>query len=406
MEVIGKFFRNRDFLGLLLANTILGAGMPMLLILSGLSGLTLAPSSVFATLPASLQTLAGLLAAAPLSLLMGKMGRSTGFLVGALMVAFGALTATQAMFAQNFALLCCAHFLMGAGLTSFQYFRFAAGEVVQEKWQPVAISLMLTSGLLAAIGGPQLFVAAKDTLAPIPFAGAYAALAMVTFVGILPLFVVRMPKIEIAHQGANSTWRGTMNALRCGPVRRAIGIGAVSQGAMMFLMIPTPLAMIECGFGENTASNVIRWHIVAMFAPSFLTGFVIQRFGAQPIAVIGLIIIACSAMIAAVGTSAVHFYGALVILGAGWNFGFIGATMMLAASVPDVEKAGVQGLNDTLIGLVSTICAFASGVVISGLGWGLLAILSIFLVILMCLYLLLDEIKVVRPKTTQWRDRQ
>lgn len=401
MEEISQFVRNRNFIGLLLANTVLGAGMPMLLILSGLTGLTLAPSPVLATLPASVQTLAGLLAAAPFSLLMGRRGRRTGFLIGALMVVIGALAAVQALFIQSFELLCSAHFLMGAGLTSFQYFRFAAGEVVQPNWQPVAISLMLTSGLLAAIGGPQLFVAAKDLLAPIPFAGAYAALAAVTVLGVLPLSFVRT---GFAHLGKNSpktTWYIAKNALRRSAVRRAIGIGAVSQGVMMFLMVPTPLAMIECGFAENTASDVIRWHIVAMFAPSFLTGFVIQRFGAQPVAITGLAMIASAALVAATGISGLNFYGSLVLLGVGWNFGFIGATSLLAASVSEVEKAGVQGLNDTLIGLVSTICAFASGAVISEFGWAVLAYMSICLIAATILYLAIEKAKGVHPQSQQ-----
>ena len=388
---IASFATNRNFVGLLLANTIFGAGMPMLLILSGLTGLMLAPTPALATLPASVQTLSGLLAAAPFSLLMGRVGRRMGFVVGAVMTIAGASVASQAMFAQNFVLLCIAHFAMGAGLTSFQYFRFAAGEVVDTKWQPVAISLMLTSGLIAAIGGPQLFIAAKDALAPVPFAGAYVALAAVTLIGMLPLLAVRMPKPQSAEPTKRPSRFAFFGALRRVTVRRSIGIAAVAQGVMIFLMIPTPLAMIACGFNENTASDVIRWHIVAMFAPSFFTGFLIQRFGSQTIAVSGLILIIGSAIVAFLGLSGVHFYGALIILGLGWNFGYIGATTMLASAVGEHERAAVQGINDTLIGLVSTICAFAAGLVVTGLGWALLAIISIAIILLALAALALDK---------------
>lgn len=380
MSVI-SIIQNRNFLGLLLANTILGAAMPMLLILGGLTGLMLAPTPALATLPASVQTLAGLVAAAPFSLLMGRIGRRMGFVIGGLVVAIGALVATYALYSQSFALLCLAHFGLGAGLASFQYFRFAAGEVVSTKWQPVAISLMLTSGLVAAIGGPQLFIAAKDALAPTPMAGAYAALAIVAFVGIIPLAAVRMPLPEPAQTKSTARRFASLAALRRRPIRRAVGIAAVSQGVMIFLMIPTPLAMIGCGFSEDAAGDVIRWHIVAMFAPSFFTGFLIQRFGDQKIAIVGLVMIIVSAIAAAAGLSAAHFYGSLIILGLGWNFGFIGATTMLAAAVSEEEKAAVQGVNDTMIALVSTVCAFAAGLVISGLGWAILAAISIGIVI-------------------------
>lgn len=392
MPVI-SLVRNRNFLGLLLANTILGAAMPMLLILGGLTGLMLAPSPALATLPASMQALAGLVAAAPFSLLMGAVGRRMGFVFGAVLTIAGALLATQAMYSQNFVSLCIAHFALGAGLSSFQYFRFAAGEAVDKTWQPVAISLMLTSGLIAAIGGPQLFIAAKDALAPVPFAGAYAAIAAISVLGIIPLGLVRMPKAAGKPPDPGKSRFASLAALRRQPVRRAVGIAAVSQGVMMFLMIPTPLAMIGCGFTDDTASDVIRWHIVAMFAPSFFTGFLIQRFGAQSIALGGLAMIIASALMAAAGISSANFYGALIVLGLGWNFGFIGATTMLAAAVSEEEKAAVQGVNDTLIALVSTICAFAAGLVISNLGWALLALISNGIIVATFFVLAIDRKK-------------
>ncbi|MEM9757446.1 MAG: MFS transporter, partial [Pseudomonadota bacterium] len=161
---VTSVFKNRNFLGLIVANTILGTAFPIQLILGGLAGLMLAPSPTLVTLPSSVQTLAALLAAAPSSLLMGRFGRRVGFVVGGVLTLVGAGAAIQALLAQNFVLLCAAHFLMGAGWAAFQYFRFAAGEVVAAKLRPVAISLMLSSLLVAAIVGPQLFIAAKDAL--------------------------------------------------------------------------------------------------------------------------------------------------------------------------------------------------------------------------------------------------
>ncbi|MEM9589770.1 MAG: MFS transporter [Pseudomonadota bacterium] len=395
---LASFLNNRSFLGLILANTILGAAFPIQLILGGLAGLMLAPDPALATLPSSVQTLAGMLAAAPFSLLMGRLGRRAGFALGALLTIIGALAAIQALYTQNFALLCAAHFLMGAGWASFQYFRFAAGEVVEKTWRPVAISFMLSSLLIAAIAGPQVFIAAKDALAPISFAGAYAAIGAIALIGLLPLTLVRMAVPPRPERAPGTSRFAALAALRRRPIRRAVGISAVSQGVMVFLMIPTPIAMVGCGFSEDTASDVVRWHIVAMFAPSFFTGFLIKRFGAQTIAMIGLAIIIAAAAAAAMGISAAHFYGSLIVLGIGWNFGFIGATTMLDAALSEGEKAAVQGANDTIIALVSTICAFAAGFVISSLGWAVLAMISGGIVLLFIAVLILDSVSARQAK--------
>jgi len=388
---VASVLNNRNFLGLLSANTVLASCFPIQLILGGLAGMMLAPTESLATLPSAIQTLAGLLAAAPMSLLMGRMGRRTGFVLGAALTVLGAVAAVQALFSATFVLLCAGHFMMGAGWAAFQYFRFAAGEVVEEEWRPVSISLMLTSGLVAAIVGPQLFIITQDSLAPVPFAGAYAVTGLVALAGVLPLAIVRLQRPEVKPRASGASRFAALAALRRRPVRRAVGIAAVSQGVMVFFMIPTPIAMIACGFTADTASDVVRWHIVAMFAPSFFTGFLIKRFGAQTIAVIGMGTIIVSAIAAAQGISAAHFYGALIVLGIGWNFGFISATTMLDAALSADEKAAVQGANDTIIALVSTICAFAAGFVVAGLGWTLLAMISGGIVVVALVVLALDR---------------
>ncbi|OAN67650.1 MFS transporter [Sulfitobacter sp. EhC04] len=388
---VARLNRNGNFIGLLMANTVLGFAMPMLLILGGLTGLHLSPTAALVTLPASVQTLAGMLAAAPFSLLMGRFGRRIGFVTGGLLALVGTVIGASALITGSFVLLCLAHFILGAALSSFQYFRFAAAEVVSPEWQPVAISLMLTSGLVAAIGGPQIFIMAKDSLAPIPLAGAYVALAAVIVVGMVPLALVRIPTATGASRVAGARRFASLAVLRRRPVRRAIGIAAISQGVMIFMMIPTPLAMLGCGFTEAVAGDVIRWHVVAMFAPSFVTGFLIKWFGKERIAVSGLVILLIAAIGAAAGLSSAHFYGSLILLGIGWNFGFIGATSMLAAAVRETEKSAVQGLNDTLIALVSTICAFAAGLVVTGFGWAVVALVSMLIVLAAIAVLLLGR---------------
>lgn len=371
------FARNGNFIGLLAANTVLGSAMPMLIILGGLAGLMLAPTTALATLPASVQTLAGLLAAAPFSLLMGRFGRKVGFTIGGGLAILGALIGTWALITDSFFLLCVAHLAFGAALACYQYFRFAAAEVVSTQWQPVAISLMLTSGLVAAFAGPQVFILAKDVFAPVPLAGAYAAIGVISIFGLLPLVFVRIPNIKPVQALTMRQRFAVLSALKRGPVRTAIGVGAVSQGIMVFLMIPTPIAMIGCGFSEAIAGDVVRWHVVAMFAPSFFTGFLIKRFGTRAITMTGLALLIVSAVVAISGLTSPHFYGSLILLGVGWNFGFIGATNLLANAVPEAEKSVVQGANDTVIALASTICAFAAGAIMAGYGWAILACVAL-----------------------------
>lgn len=373
--------RNGSYLGLLTANTILGSAMPMMIILGGLAGLSLAPSTALATLPASLSTLAGLFAAAPFSLLMGRYGRKIGFLVGIACAVIGALLGVYALLIGSFVLLCLGHLALGAALACYQFFRFAAAETVSTEWQPVAISLMLTSGLIAAFFGPQVFILAKDALAPVPLAGAYGALAGLSIVGLIPLALTRLPKPVAAIPQTLRQRLASLSVLKGKSIRLAVGLGAVSQGIMVFLMVPTPLAMIGSGFSEALAGDVIRWHVVAMFAPSFFTGFLIKTFGGQRIAFAGVALLILASLAAMSGLSAAHFYSSLILLGVGWNFGFIGATSILATAVPEADKALVQGANDTVIALVSTLCAFAAGALIAGVGWIVLSGVSALLLV-------------------------
>ncbi|MEP5730464.1 MAG: MFS transporter [Sulfitobacter sp.] len=375
------FSRNGSYLGLLIANTILGSAMPMLIILGGLAGLMLAPSTALATLPASLQMLAGLLAAAPFSLLMGRRGRKVGFVTGVACATIGALLGVWALLSASFFLLCVAHLALGAALACYQYFRFAAAETVSKEWQPVAISLMLTSGLIAAFVGPEIFIRTKDALAPFPLAGAYGALAAISVVGLVPLVFTRLPKPAQNQPQSLRARLASLSVLKHKPVRLAIGLGAVSQGIMVFLMVPTPLAMIGCGLSEALAGDVIRWHVVAMFAPSFMTGFLIRKFGVERIAMLGLGFLIVSSIVAISGLTSAHFYVSLILLGVGWNFGFIGATTMLAHAAPEEDKSLVQGANEMVIALVSTLCAFTAGALVAGFGWALLAGVSLVLLL-------------------------
>ena len=352
-----------NFALLLGANAILGSALPMMIILGALAGLLLAPTPELATLPASVSTLAGLVAAAPFSLFMGRYGRQAGVLLGAVSAAIGGAAGVAGLMQSHFLLLLFGHFALGAALACFQFFRFAAAEVVSVRWQPVAISLMLTSGL---------------------FAGAYAAIIGLSLLGILPLLLLRgLRRVTHVDRTQVTSLVNVLAVIRRPAVAVAIASASVSQGVMVLLMVPTPIAMVECGFTDANAGDVVRWHIVAMFAPSFFTGFLVKRLGAGTIVMIGLTMLGASAVIAATGLSLSHFYSALIILGVGWNFGFVGATSLLPEALAPHERAGVQGFNDTMIALAASVCAFGSGALVAGAGWTVLALSALPIIAVM-----------------------
>ncbi|MEM9796921.1 MAG: MFS transporter [Pseudomonadota bacterium] len=358
-----------NFALLLGANAILATILPMMIVLGGLAGLILAPDDGLATLPTSVSTLAGLFAAAPFSLAMGRHGRRAGFIIGAGFAAIGGAAGLWAMVQGSFLLLLAGHFCLGAALACFQFFRFAAAEVVPARWRSVAISLMLTSGLVAALAGPAVFAQSKDTLVPVPFAGAYGAIIGLAVLGVLPLLFLRRDGMAPVPEGPVAAKPDILAVLRRRQVALAILAGAMSQGVMVLLMVPTPIVMVGCGFDATTGAQVVGWHVVAMFAPSFVTGFLIKRFGAGTIVQVGLALLGVAAGIAASGLTLGHFYVALILLGVGWNFGFIGATSLLTEALAPAERPAIQGINDTAIALAAAIAAFASGALVAGFGW-------------------------------------
>ncbi len=364
--------KSPNFLLVLLGATVLTIPMPMLIILGGLAGLQLSPGEGLATLPVSVQLLAGLFTATPMSILMGARGRKAGFLLAALFAVLGGALAAYSLIHGLFVLLCLAHALLGAAVVSFGLFRFAAAELVDAPQQAKAISLTLGSGLVAALLAPEVFRLFKDALAPVPLAGAYLAVSAIALAGMLPIAAARFAPPQ--PKTATDTSRGQTAPLWNRPrLLWAMLCGVGSFAGMMLLMTPTPLAMVGCGFSDVQAGDVIRWHVVAMFAPSFFTGSLITRFGANKIVATGAVLLALAGLTALAGIELVHFCVSLILLGLGWNFGFVGATTLLNSELLDSEKSLFQGINDTGIALGAAIASFGSGLMIASVGWAMIA---------------------------------
>ncbi len=342
------------------AQVILGSQMPVHFILGGLAGQVLAPNPCLATLPVTVMILGSMISAPLLSELMQRQGRVPGFVIGALCGGLGALIAAWALMAGSFGLLLAGSALTGLYMSSQGFLRFAAADGASESYRPKAIATVMAAGLASAILGPQLVKLTTDALAPVPFAGAYLAAAALNVAGIFVFAGLDSPKpARPAPDAPRARSRGEL--LRTPRIAVAMICGMVSYALMNLVMTSTPLAMVGCGFATTQAADVVMWHVVAMFGPSFFTGHLIARFGAEKIVAAGLVTLALAGLVGLSGVSIAHFTAALILLGLGWNFGFIGATAMLASAHRPEERGRVQGMNDfAVFGLVA-VASLASG---------------------------------------------
>ena len=356
----------RNVVILALASAVLGAQMPVHFTLGGLAGQILATDKAFATLPISATVFCSMLTAPIIAGLMGRYGRRLGFLLGSLGGAVGAALAAIALLQGSFTLLLVGSAFVGVYMAAQGQYRFAAADTASASYRPKAISYVMAGGLAAAVIGPQIIVPFfRDALAPAPFAGAYIAVVVLNLIASPILLLIRIPRPKRRAKGEPSG-RPLREILAQPRVQTAIICAMVSYALMNLVMTATPLAVVGCGFSPDTAGTIVMAHVLAMFAPSFFTGHLIARFGASRIVFVGLVLLGLTAVVATAGESFMHFLIALILLGLGWNFGFIGATDMLTSSHQPEERAKVQGLNDFLVFGMVTIASLSSGALLNG----------------------------------------
>ena len=358
----------RNVAVLAFANAILGSQLAMNVIVAGLAGARLAPDPTLATLPISILIVGSLLTAPVASLFMGRYGRRSGFLLGALAGAGGGGLCARALFVESFELFLAGAVLLGIYQATQGFYRFAAADTASDAFKPKAISWVLAGGLVSALIGPEIVTLTASTFPAVPYAGAYLAVIGLNVVGALGLVFLDIPR-PARGEGATATGRPLAVIARQPAFIVAVLAAMIGFAAMSLVMTSTPLAMVGHGFTAGHAADVVRWHILAMFAPSFFTGSVIVRFGRLPVIVAGLLLLGACGAIAASGVELHHFYLALIALGVGWNFSFIGATSLLGTTHSAAEQAKVQGLNDFLVlGLVA-VASFGSGALLVSSGW-------------------------------------
>jgi MFS family permease len=348
---------------LLLTNSV------TMLTISALAGHDLARNKALATLPLTAAVVGAALAAFPAALLMKRAGRRKGFLTGVLFGQAGALVAALAIATGRFWLLCAGTLLSGVYTAFGQYHRFAAADAAPPDGKARAISLVLAGGLVGGVLGPEISKHTIDLVQP-RFLASY--LSLFGF-GLLALALVSRLAVASASEPQAQQEARPLRQIAAQPVFVvAVLSAALGYAVMNLLMTATPLAMGHCGHPYGAAAGVIAAHVVAMFAPSFFTGSLIQRFGVLTVIVTGVALMIACVAVAVSGQRVGHFWWALVLLGLGWNFMYVGGTSLLTESYRPAEKAKVQGLNEIVVFATTTFSSIGSGVLVNAVGWRLL----------------------------------
>ncbi|ESY69421.1 MULTISPECIES: MFS transporter [Mesorhizobium] len=396
---VGKGGR-RTALILAASQAIIGSAAPIAISMGALAGqYLLGADKSLATAPITGFNLGVALGALPAAAIIRKMGQRGGFMTGTVVTALGGLVATFALFHGSFWLFAFALLVIGIGGAFVQQFRFAAADNAPPEFKARAISFVLAGGIITAILGPQIVIFTRELFAPVMFAGSFAAILPLAAAGAIILSFLQLParapgRVEIVDSDARPlaeivTEPRFVAALFC-----AVG----SYALMSFVMTGAPLAMVGCGLSEDDATLGISWHVMAMFAPSFFTGSLIHRFGAERIVAIGLLLLIGCGAVALSGLALWQFWTALILLGLGWNFAFIGATAMVAASYRTSEKGKVQGFHDFVL-FGSVACAsLMSGMVYNAWGWTMLNWM-IFPVAVLC-FVALGALKMTSARPT------
>ena len=349
----------RNVIVLVMAQAFLGAQLPMMFIIGGLAGQSLTNNICWATLPISFIVFGAMTTAPWLSQVMQNYGRRIGFLIGALAGVIGATICAIGMYKGIFSILLIGSYLTGIYQSSLGFYRFAATDTASDSFKAKAISYTMAGGLLSAIIGPQLVKVTSDFYTT-PFLGVYVTVILINIIGaFLFLFLdIPVPKRIKANEKPSRT---RFQILKTPRILISIIIAMVSYALMTLVMTSTPLAVVGCGYSQNNAADVVSAHVVAMFLPSFFTGHLINRFGVTKIISIGLVLLTTAGLVNLSGMALGNFFVGLILIGVGWNFGFIGATTMLATSHSPSERGKVQGLNDLFVYGFVTFASIASG---------------------------------------------
>jgi len=341
---------------------------------NGLAGFELATNKALATLPITAYFVGSASSTMMVSLFMKRYGRRAGFSAGAACAMIGALLCAFAMYSRNFWMLCAGALVLGIYFAAGQYYRFAAAESVPANFKATAISLVLAGGIVGGFLGPETTKHTRDLVSGQLYAGAYFSLVAFALIAVMILRWLEIPALTGAE--TRSSGRPITEIARQPAFLVAVLCGVVGYGVMNLLMTATPLAMAACEHPFAAAAFVIQWHLVAMFAPSFGTGPLIQRIGPLPVMFVGTLLACVCLVIGFTGVDVLHFWFALVLLGVAWNFMYLGATTLLTETHTPAERGKVQGVNDTAISVTMVLSSLSVGALFTYHGWQIMNVLA------------------------------
>ena len=360
----------RNVLLLAACQALLLTNAVTLIAIGALAGYELAPSKVLATLPPFSYVIGAALATIPASFWMKRVGRRNGFLTGGIIGLAGSGIATAGIAAGSFVLLCAGSMLLGVYNAFGQYYRFAAADAAPSDFKAKAISYVLAGGLVGGIIGPEMSRHTVELVEP-RFLAAYASLAVYCLAAMAIIAFLEFPASK-AEEASHAAARPLAEIARQPEFFVAAACAGLGYGTMTLLMTATPLAMGFCGHPYGAAAGVIAAHVVAMFAPSFFTGSLIRRFGVLQVILAGVVIEVACVVVALSGEAIANFWWALVLLGLGWNFTYVGGSTLLTEAYRPSEKAKVQGVNEFIVFCVQALASLSSGVLVNAAGWTIL----------------------------------
>ncbi len=358
---------NRGVFQLALANAILMSVTSLMVTAAAIIGSHLATNQALSTLPQALQFVAVMATTIPASLLMRRIGRKAGFLLATVVGLIGGGCAVAAIYLESFWLFCFGTLGVGVYTGFGHYYRFAATEVATPEAKNTAISYVLAGGVLAAIVGPNLANYSKDWFA-VTYAGTMLSVVLLYGFNGINFLCMRLPRPDPAVLQA--TTRSLKTIVLQPTFIIAVASAAIGYATMVLLMTATPLAMMRGHAHEfSDVAFVIQWHVLGMFVPSFFTGHLINRFGAARIITTGVVLMVACVGFNLHGTTVTHFWAALLLLGIGWNFMYIGGTSLLTETYTPAEAAQVQAINEFVVFSSAACASFAAGALLHWLGW-------------------------------------
>ena len=357
---------------------------------TGLVGTILSTNSALATIPLSLQFLTIALTLIPVSLLMGKFGRRPMFLIGALCAFIGCLIIAFSILSKSFSLFILGSILLGFSQANQQFYRYAAADNVSSNLKSKAISLVLAGGVIAAIVGPEISKYSFDFFPNYIYLASYLFAALIQILNFIILVFIKIEKPKLNQNPI----RPLSSILFQKQLIIAILAAAIGYSLMSFIMTATPLQIVNvCKLGDEASASVIQWHVIAMFTPSFFTGFIIMKLGSRKVMMIGVLIYIVSISFAIIGQTFQHFWMSLFLCGLGWNFLYVGGSDVIAKSALPEERAKVQGLTDFIIFSFVAIGSFFAGVLHTKIGWEIMMFYTSIPIII-----LLISIMAIKPQ--------